>query len=244
MSNVLQQHDLDRADGRLAALRSAAPLVASIRDTALVSGYVRELSGMLGMDIDEVRSEVLRVASRGSRPLDEPAPNAAATRDSTQQLPDPADRLLATERETSKLLVQTPQLFDPGWDGLALGDFTHPGYAAVFTSVEKAAAEDTSEDWVHRVARAGDADHIRSLIVSLAVEPLLVTGEVSRRYVVAHSARLQLLTVMRQIADLKSRLQRTSPVEAEKRYNQMFSELVVLEARRQQLQTRSLGAQD
>jgi len=33
-------------------------------------------------------------------------------------------------------------------------------------------------------------------------------------------------------------------VEAEKKYNQMFSELVVLEARRQQLQTRSLGAQD
>ena len=244
MSNVLQQHDLDRADGRLAALRSAAPLVASIRDTGLVSGYVRELSGMLGMDVDEVRSEVLRVASRGSRPVGEPVPNAATGRDSAQQLPDPADRLLATERETSKLLVQAPQLFEPGWDGLTLGDFTHPAYAAVFTSVEKAAAEDTSEEWVHRVARAGDADHIRSLIVSLAVEPLLVTGEVSRRYVVAHSARLQLLTVMRQIADLKSRLQRTSPVEAEKRYNQMFSELVVLEARRQQLQTRSLGAQD
>jgi DNA primase len=244
MSNVLQQHDLDRADGRLAALRSAAPLVASIRDTALVSGYVRELSGMLGMDVDEVRSEVLRVASRGSRPPDEPAPNPGSAGDSAQQLPDPADRLLATERETSKLLVQVPQLFDPGWDGLSLGDFTHPAYAAVFTSVEKAAAEDSREDWVHRLARAADADHIRSLIVSLAVEPLLITGEVGRRYVVAHSARLKLLTVMRQIADLKSRLQRTSPVEAEKRYNQMFSELVVLEARRQQLQTRSLGAED
>ena len=244
MINVLKQHDLDRADGRLAALRSAAPLVASIRDTALVSGYVRELSGMLGMDVDEVRSEVLRVASRGSRPPNEPAPNAASIGDAAQQLPDPADRLLATERETSKLLVQAPQLFESGWDGLSFGDFTHPAYAAVFTSVEKAAAEATGEDWVHRVARAADADHIRSLIVSLAVEPLLVTGDVGRRYVVAHSARLQLLTVMRQIADLKSRLQRTSPVEAEKRYNQMFSELVVLEARRQQLQIRSIGAED
>jgi DNA primase len=159
-------------------------------------------------------------------------------------LPDPADRLLATERETSKLLVQAPQLFDPGWDGLSPGDFTHPAYTAVFTSVEKAAAEDSSEDWVHRLASAADADHIRSLIVSLAVEPLLITGDVGRRYVVAHSARLKLLTVMHQIADLKSRLQRTSPVDAEKRYNQMFSELVVLEARRQQLQTRSLGAED
>ena len=60
MSNMLAQHDLDRADGRLAALRAAAPLVASIRDTALVSGYVRELAGMLGMDMEEVRAEVMR----------------------------------------------------------------------------------------------------------------------------------------------------------------------------------------
>jgi DNA primase len=245
MSNMLSQHDLDRADGRLAAVRAAAPLVASIRDTALVSGYIRELSGMLGMDIEEVRAEVVRIASRGGRKSQEPpAEPLAESRPTASQLPDPGDRLLATERETSKLLVQAPQLFEEGWDGLTAGDFTHPAYGAVLTSVEKAVAEPTEEDWVHRVARAADSDHVRSLVVSLAVEPLQVSGEVTRRFVVAHSARLQLLRVMRQIADLKSRLQRTNPLEAEKKYNQMFSELVVLEARRQQLQTRSLGAQN
>src|SRR4029079_12682502 len=67
MTNLRKQHDLDRADGRLAALRAAAPLVASIRDNALVSGYARELAGLLGMDIDEVRAEVMRAASRSSR---------------------------------------------------------------------------------------------------------------------------------------------------------------------------------
>ena len=140
--------------------------------------------------------------------------------------------------------MQAPQLFEEGWDGLTAADFTHPAYAAVLTSVEKAAAEPTEDDWVHRAARAAESDHVRSLIVSLAVEPLPVSGEVTRRYVVANSVGLQLLRVMRQIAELKSRLQRTNPVEAEKKYNQMFSELVVLEARRQQLQTQSLGAQD
>ena len=49
---------------------------------------------------------------------------------------------------------------------------------------------------------------------------------------------------MRAIAELKSRLQRTNPVEAQRKYNQMFSELVVLEARRKELHTRSIGAQD
>ena len=84
MSNVLSQHDLDRADGRLAALRAATPLVASIRDTALVSGYVRELAGLLGMDIEEVRAEVMRAAPQSSRrparaagPAEEPERRAA-----------------------------------------------------------------------------------------------------------------------------------------------------------------------
>ena len=85
---------------------------------------------------------------------------------------------------------------------------------------------------------------IRSLVASLAVEPLPVHGEVTVRYVVANSAALQLLTVMRTIAALKSKLQRTNPVEEQHKYNHMFSELVVLEARRKALHTRSIGAED
>ena len=249
MKNVLSQHDLDRADGRLAALRAAAPLVASIRDKALVDRYVRELSKLLGNeDFDEVRAEVLRAASRSSR-RGVPAEVAEVSEEVAPDrhelpLPRPQDRMLATERETAKLLIQAPGLFGPGWDGLSLVDFTHPAYAMVFSSADKARVEDSKEDWVHRVAAAAGDDRLRSLIVSLAVEPITLSGPVTARYVTAHSAGLQLLTVMRSIADLKSRLQRTNPVEAQQKYNQMFSELVVLEARRQQLHARSIGALD
>jgi DNA primase len=258
MSNLLKQHDLDRADGRLAALRAAAPLVASIRDNALVAGYARELAGLLGMDIEEVRAEVMRAAARSGR---RPATGRPTTADARLTagpetgpalplLPSPSDRLLTTERQTAKLLIQQPHLFPDAWDGLTTADFTHPAYAAVFTAVEKASVElggagataDTA--WVHRVSEACEADEIRSLVASLAVEQLQVHGEVTMRYVVASSAALQLLTVMRTIAALKSKLQRTNPVEAQHKYNQMFSELVVLEARRKALQTRSIGAED
>ena len=258
MSNLLKQHDLDRADGRLAALRSAAPLVASIRDNALVSGYARELAGMLGMDIEEVRTEVMRAAAKSGR-------RAAVGRSTTTEahpvaepedrpalplLPSPNDRMLTTERQTAKLLIQNPNLFPGAWDGLTTADFTHPAYAAVFTAVEKAAVEiggagvTPDTEWVHRVSEACEADEIRSLVASLAVEPLPVHGQVTVRYVIATSAALQLLTVMRTIAALKSKLQRTNPVEEQHKYNQMFSELVVLEARRKALHTRSIGADD
>jgi DNA primase len=258
MSNLLKQHDLDRADGRLAALRSAAPLVASIRDNALVSGYARELAGMLGMDIEEVRTEVMRAAAKSGR-------RAAVGRSTTTEahpvaepedrpalplLPSPNDRMLTTERQTAKLLIQNPNLFPGAWDGLTTADFTHPAYAAVFTAVEKAAVEiggagvTPDTEWVHRVSEACVADEIRALVASLAVEPLPVHGQVTVRYVIATSAALQLLTVMRTIAALKSKLQRTNPVEEQHKYNQMFSELVVLEARRKALHTRSIGADD
>ena len=258
MSNLLKQHDLDRADGRLAALRSAAPLVASIRDNALVSGYARELAGMLGMDIEEVRTEVMRAAAKSGRraavgrsttteahPVAEPEDRPAL-----RLLPSPNDRMLTTERQTAKLLIQNPNLFPGAWDGLTTADFTHPAYAAVFTAVEKAAVEiggagvTPDTEWVHRVSEACEADEIRSLVASLAVEPLPVHGQVTVRYVIATSAALQLLTVMRTIAALKSKLQRTNPVEEQHKYNQMFSELVVLEARRKALHTRSIGADD
>jgi DNA primase len=248
MTNVLSQYDLDRADGRVTALRAAAPLVASIRDTSLVGGYARELAGMLGMDVEEVRREVMGAAGRASRASRIAAPLVEETKEPPAQeqhpLPDPHDRLLASERETAKLLIQAPHLFGAGWDGLSVTDFTHPAYAAVFTTVEKAAAAEHGGDWVHRVSAAAEHDQLRSLIVSLAVEPLPVQGEVTSRFVIAHALGLQLLTVMRQIAQLKSKLQRTNPVESPTKYNQMFSELVVLEARRKDLQSRSLGVQD
>jgi len=258
MSNLLKQHDLDRADGRLAALRSAAPLVASIRDNALVSGYARELAGMLGMDIEEVRTEVMRAAAKAGRraavgrlTTTEAHPVAETEdRPALPLLPGPNDRMLTTERQTAKLLIQNPNLFPDAWDGLTTANFTHPAYAAVFTAVEKAGVEiggagvTPDTEWVHRVSEACEADEIRSLVASLAVEPLPVHGQVTVRYVIATSAALQLLTVMRTIAALKSKLQRTNPVEEQHKYNQMFSELVVLEARRKALHTRSIGADD
>jgi DNA primase len=249
MTNMLASHDLDRADGRLAALRETAPLVGSIRDSSLVSGYARELAGLLGMDQEEVRAEVSRAASRSGRrtaTVEQAAPEPSA-RPPGIPMPDPRDRHLALERETAQLLVQAPEQFPEHWDGLSPTDFTHPAYAAVFTGVEKAAADESDDaagEWTQRVSDAVEDERVRSLVVALSVEALPLQGAPDERFVVAHTAGLQLLTVMRSIATLKSRLQRTNPVSAQQRYNAMFSELVVLEARRKALQTRSIGAQD
>ena len=77
MRNILSRFDLDRPDGRLAALRQAAPLLANIRDHAMAERYLRELALLLGHeDMEEVRQEVVRAAQsrRPAGPAEEPEP--------------------------------------------------------------------------------------------------------------------------------------------------------------------------
>ncbi|MCZ4300863.1 DNA primase [Microbacterium oxydans] len=57
--------DLGTVEGRVGALRAAAPIVAEIRDRLLRPGYERVLARRLGMDPTDVRSEVER-AARGA----------------------------------------------------------------------------------------------------------------------------------------------------------------------------------
>ncbi|MFZ2750617.1 MAG: DNA primase, partial [Propioniciclava sp.] len=77
------------------------------------------------------------------------------------------------------------------------------------------------------------------LAVALCVEPLL--AEPTATYAREYAARLRLARVLREIGDLKSRLQRTNPVEEQASYNKMFAQLLELETRRRALQAMAVG---
>ena len=129
LSNVVSRYDLDRADGRVDALREAAKLVSSIRDKSKVDAFARELAGMVGVDVDEARAEVRRAASRPAksgddrrRPgTDRGAPYAQAAeqpeRPAAPPLPDLRDPRFSLERETLKLVVQHPLVVGRAADG-------------------------------------------------------------------------------------------------------------------------------
>ena len=59
-----------------------------------------------------------------------------------------------------------------------------------------------------------------------------------------HAEMMREAEVLRRIADLKSKLQRTNPVEEATEYNRMFGELVALESHRRTLRERAIGASD
>jgi DNA primase len=238
MRNVISGYDLDRADGRLSAVRAAAPLVSSIRDDSLVLGYVRELAKLIGMDPDEVRREVKAArAQRGRRPDEAPAADADPQPVVTLKLPPPNDRRLEAERGTLRLILKSPGLFAQGWNGLSIEDFTDPTYRALFASV--LAAEEGSATWTQRVLAANPEPALEQLVITLAVEPAM--REATAAYAAEYSALLRVQTLARRIAELKSKLQRTDPLTEEVAHKKMFAQLIGLEAERKQLMSLATG---
>jgi len=67
LRQILAAHNLDTVEGRVAALRAAAPVVADIRDPALRPGYARELAGWLGMELQDVSRAVAAAGSRAGQ---------------------------------------------------------------------------------------------------------------------------------------------------------------------------------
>jgi DNA primase len=119
LGNVVGRFDLDRADQRVNAMREAAQLVASVRDRSKIDAFARELAGLIGMEVEEVRQEVRRTAGRrtgsastqGSETLVQPEDKRPAA-------PDPREPRFADEREALKTIIAVPHLVDaaaPRW---------------------------------------------------------------------------------------------------------------------------------
>ena len=212
IKSVINNYDTATPEGRVTALNQVAPLIGKIKDASLRPEYIRSLAGWLGMDTDTVSQAVKRVAGKSNTPLpDQPA--------SQVNLNDP---LLMLEREVLKAKLQVPEMI-ADWRSLEPNAFTFPPYAALRDAI------DHGDGDTAKLIEAAPDDY-RYLITELTVEPIRTTGEVSDRYVVSIFARLREVAISRQIAEIKSTLQRLNPVENEAEYTKMFTELVALEA--------------
>ncbi|WP_151081862.1 DNA primase [Nocardioides cynanchi] len=251
LGNVVKKYDLDRAEGRVGAVREAAALVHSSRDTAVVaSSFAREIASLTGMDPADVQVEVRRAAARPSSAPSAPTrapgaapPPAAGPQQPRQPLPDLRDPRFALERETLKLVVQEPVAVGRTARDVGANDFTHPTYRAVWELVEQAGGPATAQaGWAARLRDLTTDPAVAAAVSALAVEPLLSRTGADDAFVAANVYRLQELTAQRRITELKSRLQRTNPVEQATDYNKMFGELVALEQHRRQLRDLAVGA--
>lgn len=135
----------------------------------------------------------------------------------------------------------------PVYDTLPADAFTHPTYAEVHRAVLAAGGTGaglSGPEWIDAIA--AHCTRYRSLLTELAVETLRAgSGEQDdARYIASLLAHLQASVVGRQVAEIKSRLQRLSPLEDKDSYHHLFGDLVALEQYYRALREQAMGAQE
>jgi DNA primase len=253
---ALAEMDMDNAEGRVAALRRCVPMVARIKDPTLRDEYARQLAGWVGWaDVAQVIGRVREEAQRNGRsgrrdarrsspgPAQPDGPARAAS--SAERRPDPSDPTLWPQRDALKSALQYPALAGPVFDALTVDSFTHPGYAAVRAAIAGAggtSAGVSGAQWIETVREQALSPAAASLVNELGVEAIRVDDDDKLpRYIAGVLARLQEVWVGRQIAEVKSKLQRMSPVEQGDEYHALFGDLVAMEAYRRSLLEQASG---
>jgi DNA primase len=231
LRQVLSRFDLDTVEGRVEAMRRAAPLVAKIKDREKRPEYARKLAGDLGMDIEPVQRAVAKYAGGGDAPLRIPA-----------QPTDSPQRLV--EREALKLALQAPVLAGPMFDAIGPETYGDPVFQAVRAAIAAAGGTGSATGgvvWIEAVRDACPDLGAKALVGELAVEPLHVDGEADPRYVQVTLARLQVGAVTTRIRDLKSKVQRVNPVVHKDEYLALAGELFSLEQHARALREQAAG---
>ncbi|HKY58628.1 MAG TPA: DNA primase [Aeromicrobium sp.] len=238
LDNTLERYDLDRADQRIDAVREAVTLTRAIRDKSKVEEFLREVATKVGLDIEQVRGEHRRAkepaAARPSQAA--PAANGASA------VANFGAAEFSDEREVLKALAQFPQIAVEYADELADTDFTHPVAQELWRAITKLGLPRAADaSWVARVESELASEDARRILAVAAVQPLRAREESTERVVAVTILQLRARTLARLITDLKSKLQRTDPVEQAEAYNGMFGDLISLEQQHRSLRDRVIG---
>lgn len=247
--STLASYDLRTAEGRIGALRAAAPIVAGIRDAGLRPEYTRLLSGWLGIDDQDSVRRAVQGASTSTRPAaprtERPSSEPVAVPVARMPVPDRRDPVAQIERTALEVVLQRPDLVAADFDELPSDAFGAPAYRAVHEAIRAAGglavarpllqASGGSTGWVGAVIEEA-AEPVRALVTELAVAPLPEDRpEALEGYVKGVVLRLVEIGFTRHIADLRGRLQRMDADADPAAYQAAFAELVEVEGRRRNL---------
>ena len=163
-----------------------------------------------------------------------------------QALPSPAVNFglpqFADEREALKAIVQHPHLAARYADDLDDNDFTHPISKLLWKHVAAMTWPTGSDsNWLPQLSDTITDDDAKRILSIAAVEPMRAREGNTGAVVMSVIIRLQLLTLGRRIAEVKSKLQRTNPIDEADVYNRMFGELIALEQQLRGLRDRLLS---
>ena len=257
----LAGHDLETVEGRVAALRASAPVVAGIRDRAMSVGYVRSLAGWLGLEPDEVSRAVA-----GARPAAGRAPARSASADGSRgasgatltEAPSrgdaragagepesrpseinltelPTDPITRGERDALMAMLQHPEAVGHELMSRAMQvRFGNSTLAVVRDGIAASIDQASAPDWLQRVGDQVPAG-FQSLVIQLGVAPIPQRDDAVAAYCEGVVAALVDRDLLRQKAEVLGAMQRAKSEGDQDRWDRLSRESVALETERRQL---------
>ncbi|WP_454295168.1 DNA primase [Salana multivorans] len=252
--SVLASVDLSTAEGRVAGLRAAAPVIATIRDRALRGEYARQLAGWLGMDPADVRWEVKnapRLQQRreehrggGGGPVSERGPDGepgpyddAGGPQAPVRTPMPTEPIARLERQVLEATLQIPTAAAAaGFDDLDADAFDVPLHRAVHTAIVAAggasAGSGAEAAWVRDIVD-GVPTTVASFVRELSVAAIPQSESRLDSYVHGIVTQLQRMGLTRRISALKGQIRSKPP--GDPGTSGLWSEVYALEEARHRL---------
>lgn len=239
LRQAIAKFNPNTVEGRVSALRAAAPIVAEIKDPSLRPGYARELARMLGVDISEVNAAMRSAAPRGSTPS-----NAALTgvsdndadavrKASLALLPNTPSTWL--ERDAIMAMLQHPGAIDPElYAQASTALVSEPSLAVIRDAIAVNLPAEQSPAWVERVIHSTPApfvDFARELAIAPLPQKNAELLDAYARDVVTSLLERDLLSLK---AELVRRLQRSGETSAEES-RRIQEQIVSLEQARRSL---------
>lgn len=221
LRQAVQRFDLNSVEGRVSALRQAAPIVAGIKDSGMRPGYTRELARMLGMELREVQHAVRNTQRQAAPEPDYSGPEAPRE-------PERPRVSLSTLRQGPAVWLERDALMAMIQQGPVVGQellaqavtaqVTEPQLRIVRDALQMALPSLEGGSWVESVLEATPPSH-QGLVRELAIasmpqrDPSLLP-EYSREVVISLldrdlvSLKQELLARMQRIGDSTSEASR------------------------------------
>jgi DNA primase len=249
LRTTVNKHDLGTVEGQNAALDEGAPLVAAIKDHARRDDFARKLAGLIGIDEpNRVVALVRGLVRISERSVGRGQPSRTPTsREPAAPLVGVPPRLAHLEREVLKAVLQYPATVGTQFDVLGPIAFQvalHRQLQQAIASAGGATSETAGPAWLDRIAEHLPPDaEARTSLNALAVETLREKPERQPRYAEAMVVSLADKVVAREVAELKSKVQRLFAVGDHDEAGRVHSELVERERQYRQLRERAIGGQ-
>jgi DNA primase len=243
----ISKFDLNSVEGRVAAARAAAPVIAGIRDAALRPAYVRALAGWVSLDGNEIaalvdvalkqsRNEAVAELRRDVRAPEPPAMDPEAE-PSLYPTIDLADPIMRFERQLLEVLLQVPNAYSVDELKRITGvAFSAPTHIAIANAIEAAAGWHGKTEFLPTVAGATPGE-LQGVLLEIAGQTLPAnTDEQLLRYGQGVISRGLAAVLAREKNELLAALRRTDKETDPSTYAEIQRKLVALEAERRTVQ--------